>query len=160
LASSDTALSHERRSLQQVVASAEADKRLEFGAISYRKYPFMTTEHLQRSPALVEKANSRFRLVAARCSLRVSDFGIRKRESNPISLSKSLIWKSVADFMGFVSQSGADILGLFATSNMQKGDIIFVGSTSWGATSIPASVKHKFGSPARRRYVVARIAVV
>jgi len=131
------------------VGSEEANQRAKFGSLNFRQYPFMAPEYLKRSAALIESANSRLREMGAPCTINYSIIGRRTQQSTPLTLSKTLTWKSVAEFVGWNSQSGTsdiqkgepDTLGVFATSDIQEGDVIFTDSTPWGSTSIPAISK-------------------
>jgi hypothetical protein len=53
-----------------------------------------------------------------------------------MTLSKNLSRKSATDFYGRKVRSNT--FGLFATSNIEQGKVIFIDETSWGATTIPA----------------------
>jgi hypothetical protein len=124
---------------QQAVGSAEAGQRVKSGAVPFRKYPFMPPKYLERSPALIEAANSRLRKKNAPCAIRVSSVGKQTQQSAPVTLSKNLRWKSATEFYGWKSKSNT--LGLFATSNIEQGKVIFTDETAWGATTIPAISK-------------------
>lgn len=107
------------------------------GIVQFRRYPFMAPEHVHRNAQLISSANAQLLKMGAPCVIRESNFGISS--SPPVPPSKGLGgWKSVKAFLGFSSESQSDTFGVFALSDIRKGDIIFKDHTTWGASNFPA----------------------
>ncbi|KUJ11523.1 uncharacterized protein LY89DRAFT_786439 [Mollisia scopiformis] len=133
LASSDVALKSLRRNIQQSHAlgrsQTNVDEQLKFGRISFRLYPFMPPQYLQRSAERITSANTRLVEMGAACVVRASSLG-----------SSAAIPEPPLRILGPWNRT----LGLFATSDIKKGDVILKDTTTWGTNTEPAVVYFKY----------------
>ena len=145
LATSTAALNDIKRQLKQLPATSQvdADEQIKFGFVSFRQYPFMQQEYIHRSARLIASANARLMAINAPCILRASSFGSLAASSALAPPPKSLgPWKSFKQLFGLTTES--DTLGLFATSAIQKGDVILKDSTTWAANTLTSAVQASF----------------
>lgn len=147
LASSSEALKISRRDLQRSRSPSDIniDEELKFGRFLIRRYPFMQSEYLHRSAKLIAGLNTRLFADGAPCAIAPSNVGSSapiSGSSPPFKLLPS--WKSLKEFLGVhTDSSNLDTLGLFATSDIQKGNVILKDSTTWGANTLPAMMQLK-----------------
>lgn len=114
---------------------------VKFGIVPFRQYPFMPSEYLHRSHGLIASTNAKLQTMGAPCVLRSSNIDSRPK---PPILSKRLgILKSLKDYLGLSLSNKSDTLGLFATSDIPKGSVIFKDSTALCAFIQPTRPKMK-----------------
>ena len=149
LASSTVALKALWQELKQSPISSQinADELIHFGNVSFRRYPFMPQEYIHRSAELIASANAGLLAINAPCILRGNVFDSSAESSGQSPPAKSLgPWKSLKQFFGVTTES--DTLGLFATSAIRKGDIIFRDSTTWAANTLSSVIQANSGGRA------------
>lgn len=114
----------------------DPNEYLKIGHVSFWRYPFMPAEYLRRSAQLIADVKARFPSSGSPCVLRGSTLVPSSCTSTP---TKGLnTWKSLEDFLRLSN----DILGLFTTSAIRAGDVIFRDPTTWGSSAAKSGNLH------------------
>lgn len=108
------------------MTTTEVERQSQYGASSFRRYPFMTSEDVERSAATIEALNTRFREMNAPCRIQPSNItahqaAFTSHTRTPSPINKGLTWSSWQNFLGIQSEKANNIFGITATSNIKKG---------------------------------------
>lgn len=105
LSSSTELLKGYRRTLQQSrlpSSHLSIEEHLKLGNVSFRHYPFMQPEYVNRSAELIASLDTRLLESGEPCVIRASNFN-----SSPTLLHKHLLeWKSLKEFVCHTGPSG------------------------------------------------------
>jgi hypothetical protein len=98
-----------------------ASESLQFGYVYFRRHPFMPLEYLHRSAALFQAMKTNL-LSTAPCHVQPSNVHVSAAgRANPSGTTEEY-----------------DNVGLFATSNIKKGDVIVTDTTTLCAIATPS----------------------